>query len=351
MNKPVLIAVTGAGLVGKRHINAIMHCRETELCAIVDPSHHAKPLASALGSPWYPSLTEMFAKEKPDGVILATPNKVHVENGLECISSSCPVLVEKPLATSADEAAGLVDQARIAGIPILVGHHRRHNALVRKARELIDSGRLGRMRAVHTSCWLYKPDDYFNDAPWRKTHGAGPISVNLVHDVDLIRYLCGDVVSVQAQSTVSVRGHENEDAAAAVVRFANGAIGTISVSDAIVSPWSWELTARENPVYPPTPQSSYMIGGTHGSLSLPDLTLWENKGKRSWWSPISATSTPRDYSDPFISQIKQFAAVIAGLEEPLVSGEEGLKTLRVIEAIQSSARSGDTVCLDHEGCN
>jgi predicted dehydrogenase len=287
----------------------------------------------------------MFAKEQPDGVVLATPTPLHVEQGLECVAQGCPTLVEKPLATSAMEAGALVDEARKAGVPLLVGHHRRHNPLIQKAREVVDAGKLGQLRAVHANCWLYKPDEYFDEAPWRKAPGAGPISVNLVHDVDLIRYLCGDVVSVRAQATPSARGYENEDVAAAVLRLENGAIGTITVSDTIVSPWSWELTARENPAYPPTSQSCYLLGGTHGSLSLPDLTLWQNNGMRSWWQPISAITLPHDSSDPLVNQIAQFAAVIRGEEQPLVSGEEGLKTLRVIEAIQSSAKSGETVVL------
>lgn len=347
MSASIRLAVAGAGLIGKRHIASIARCNGVELSAIVDPSDAGKYYARDIGVPWYESLSDMFAREKPDGAILATPNQVHVDNGLECVAARCPMLVEKPLAISADEALVLVDAARDAGVPILVGHHRRHNPLMRKARELIDADKLGQLRAVHVNCWIYKPDDYFNEAPWRKAQGAGPVSVNLVHDVDLIRYLCGDVVSVQAQAAPSIRGYENEDVAAAVLRFENGAIGTITVSDTIVSPWSWELTARENPAYPPTAQSCYLLGGTHGSLSLPDLTLWENNGKRSWWQPISATTLPRDASDPLINQIAHFAAVISGFEEPLVSGEEGLKTLRVIESIQGAAKYGETILLQY----
>ena len=354
MSASMRLAIAGTGLIGKRHIASIARCKGIELSAIVDPSEAGKSYAGDVGIPWYGSLPELFAKEKPDGVILATPNQVHVDNGLECVAARCPMLVEKPLATSADEAVVLVDAASSAGVPLLVGHHRRHNPLMRKARELINEGKLGQLRAVHANCWLYKPDEYFDAAPWRKAQGAGPVSVNLVHDVDLIRHLCGDVVSVQAQAAPSVRGYDNEDVTAAVLRFENGAIGTITVSDMIVSPWSWELTAHENPAYPPTAQSCYLLGGTHGSLSLPDLTLWENKGTRSWWQPICATTFPRDASantiareasDPFVNQIGQFAAVISGLEEPLVSGEEGLKTLRVIESIQSAVKSGKTIYL------
>ena len=81
--------------------------------------------------------------------------------------------------------------------------------------------------------------------------------------------MCGQVESVQAQCSPSIRGFENEDMAAALLKFENGAIGTITVSDSIVAPWSWEMTSKENPIYPSTSESCYVIGGTHRSLSIP----------------------------------------------------------------------------------
>ena len=343
VNEPVRIALTGTGLAGKHHARAIEAADGVVLCAIADPAESAKVMSDKYGVPYYPVLGDMMANQKPDGIILATPNQVHVSGGLDCVVAGCPMLVEKPLATTAEEAKVLVDAAREAGVPVLVGHHRRYNPLIRKARELIDQGELGTILSVHGTCWLYKPDEYFEIAPWRKAKGAGPVSVNLAHDIDLIRYLCGDVISVQAQANPARRGFENEDTAVALLRFDSGAIGTISVSDTIVAPWSWELTAHENSIYPSTSQSCCFIGGTHGSLSLPDMTLWRSSGERSWWNPISATIMPVDFSEPLIVQIRHFAAVIRGEESPLVSGEEGLKTLKIIEAIQRSAASGEAV--------
>ncbi len=229
---------------------------------------------------------------------------------------------------------------------MLVGHHRRHNPLIRHAHAMIKNGKLGSVRAVHGTCWFYKPDEYFDAAPWRKCKGAGPISVNLVHDIDLIRHLVDEIVSVQAQAAPSVRGYENEDVAAAVLKFANGAVGTITVSDSIASPWSWEHTAREYPIYPATPENCYLIGGSKSSLSIPDLRLWKHDGgKQDWWSPISASCQVRESSDPLVNQMTHFADVIKGEVEPLVSGREGFLTLQVIEAIQKAAKTGETVMV------
>jgi len=310
MSPKTRIAVVGAGLVGVRHVEAIKQAANIELAAIVDNNDVARGIASDEQVSFHSSIQEMIGEQAPDGVLISTPTILHVEQGLQCIEAEIPVLIEKPIATSASDAQKLVSLGNTLGVPILVGHHRRYNPLIQSARELIDAGKIGDLRTVQGTCWLYKPDDYFEIAPWRKKKGAGPISVNLIHDVDLMRFFLGDIVRVQAAASKSARGYENEDVAAAVLTFASGVVGTITVSDSVVSPWSWELTAHENPAYPATNQSCLLIGGSKGSLSIPDLTVWTNPQKRSWWAPVSATSIPRQFSDPLVNQIEHFALVI-----------------------------------------
>ena len=339
MGQPKRIAVVGAGLVGQRHIAAISQVDGVEMVAVVEPGPSDQTV------PVFATLDQMFAAVDVDGVILSTPTLLHVEGGMACVERGVPVLIEKPLAASADEAQELIDRARKKDVPILVGHHRRHNPIIQKTAQLIKDGAIGQVRAAQVTCWFYKPDDYFDVAPWRKKAGAGPISVNLVHDVDLMRYFLGEVVTVQAQTAPSLRGFENEDLAAAVLRFGSGAVCTITVSDSIVSPWSWELTSREYPIYPATNESCYLIGGSEGALSIPDMRLWQHEGGTSWWNPIKATAMPVSTSDPLINQIAHFKDVITGAAMPLVTGEEGLKTLRVVEAIQAAARSQSLVQL------
>jgi predicted dehydrogenase len=342
MAKPVTLAVMGAGLIGKRHVEHILGEPSAELIAIVDPSDVGRVLAAEHGVKWFASFAGMLQTEKPEGVVIATPNQLHLVNGLEVIAAGIPALVEKPLAVDVSEGSQLVSAADEAGVPLLTGHHRRHNPMIQKAKEIIDSGRLGKIVSVHGFCWFLKPEDYF-DVEWRKKKGAGPVFLNLIHDVDDLRYLCGDVVSVQALESSDTRGNEVEDAAAILLRFKSGALGTINVSDAIVAPWSWELTAGENPAYPHTEESCYFIGGTHGSLTVPYLDVWQNKEKRSWTEPIERERITFEDRDPLTLQIRQFTNVIRGKEAPLVSGREGLETLKVIEAAKEAAATGGLV--------
>jgi len=342
--KPFRIAVAGAGLIGRRHVQAVDRCGTAIVSAIVDPAPAAQDFAGSIGCDWYASVADMLDASPPDGVIIATPNQMHVDNGLACVRARVPVLVEKPIADNAASAAQLVDEAAGLNVPVLVGHHRRHNPLIDAARQQIESGSIGDIVAVHAACWLYKPDDYFNVA-WRTRQGAGPVFINLIHDIDLLRYLVGEVVSVQAAESAHARKHDVEDTAAIIVGFANGALGTISVSDSIVAPWSWELTAAENPAYPETGESCYFIGGTRGSLEIPRGKIWSQDGERSWWQPINQTVYETEPHDPLDEQIEHFCKVIAGAEQPIVSGLEGLKSLKVIEAIKASARDGKRIDL------
>ncbi len=339
MGQPKKLAVVGAGLVGQRHIAAVSQVPGVELAAVVEPGETAQSV------PVFTTMADMFDAVAVDGVILSTPTLLHVEGGMACVAHDIPVLIEKPLAASADDAQGLIDAAQAKGVPILVGHHRRHNPIIQNTAALIKDGAIGQVRAAQVTCWFYKPDDYFDVAPWRKKAGAGPISVNLVHDVDLMRHFLGEVVTVQAQMAPSLRGFENEDLAAAVLRFESGAVCTITVSDSVVSPWSWELTSREYPIYPATNESCYLIGGSKGALSIPDMRLWQHEGETSWWNPIKATAMPVSSSDPLVNQIAHFDDVMRGKATPLVTGEEGLKTLRVVEAIQMAAQTQKLIHL------
>jgi predicted dehydrogenase len=334
--------VAGAGLVGKRHIDAIMQCPEAELAGVVDPQSEVAAYASSLGAIRYESLAGMLAGDPPDGVIVATPNQLHVEHGLACVGAGIPVLVEKPISSDVRSAERLVDEAEAAGVPILVGHHRRHNPIITAAKARISGGAIGKIVAVHGICWLYKPDDYFGQ-DWRKQAGAGPVFINLIHDIDLLRYFCGEVRTVRAFDSNRVRGHQVEDTAAIILEFDSGALATISVSDTIVAPWSWELTAGENPAYPNSGQSCYFVGGTHGSLEIPSCRVWSNPSERSWWESINSEAPVLDDLDPLQAQISHFCRVISHGEEPLVSGREGLRTLQVVEAIKTAAQTGASV--------
>src|SRR5262249_54864874 len=195
------------------------------LCGIADPSPAANAVAQTSGAALYPSINALIERERPDGVIVATPNKLHVENGVDCVRHGVAVLVEKPIADSVAEAMQLVDAAERARVPLLVGHHRRHSSFIECARKVVSEGALGRLVAVTGAALFYKPDGYFDEAPWRREPGGGPILINMIHEVDDLRALCGEIVAVQAMASNATRAHVVEDTVAVTLQFANDALG------------------------------------------------------------------------------------------------------------------------------
>ncbi|MDL2398160.1 Gfo/Idh/MocA family protein [Rhizobium mayense] len=340
------IAVMGAGLIGRRHVEGIMLEPQAMAAAIIDPSSSARDFASAKNIAWFPSFKQAGDKIALDGVIIATPNQLHLENALEAIHAGLPTLVEKPIAHNADAAEILVREAEKTGVPILVGHHRRHNPVIRAAKRVLDDGRLGKILMAHGNFWVAKPDDYF-DTQWRREAGGGPILINLIHDVDLFRFFFGEVESVHAMQANLARAHAVEDTVVVVLRFDSGVLATLSGSDAVASPWSWEMTAGENLVFPRQDQLCYQIGGTAGSLSIPQLTLWTNASKPNWLERLAEEQVHFTPADPLAVQLKHFCDVICRKADPLVTGREGLATLRVIEAIKLSAETGQTVHVNN----
>jgi len=338
------IAVAGDGYIGLAHIGALRASARCALSAIVEPSPVAAKAAAQAEVPLYRSLDELFASDRPDGVVLATPNQLHVPHALQCLAAGLPILLEKPIASTVAEAEKLV---RSKGADrILIGHHRAHSPIMAKAKEVVDSGVLGRLVAVMGSATFLKPDQYFADAPWRREIGAGPILLNMIHEVHNLRMLCGEIVAVQAFASRAVRGFAVEDTVAINLRFANGALGSFMLSDTAACARSWEQTSQENKAYPSyDDEDCYVIAGTNGSLSVPTMRLktYARPEDRSWWKPFQVGVAAVERDDPIRLQMEHFGAVVRGEAEPLVSARDGLANLRVTEAIAQAARTGALV--------
>jgi len=342
------IAVAGAGTMGQAHVGVLLASTTCSLAAIVDPSPVAVDVAGKAGVPLYTSIEALLAKDRPDGIVLATPNPLHLPQGLQCMAAGVPILLEKPLATTVAEGAQLVEAVEETGAKVLIGHHRAHSPIMAKAKEVVDSGKLGRLVAVAGSATFFKPDHYFGDNPWRTQKGAGPILLNMIHEVHSLRLLCGEIVAVQAFSSNAIRGFDVEDTVSINLRFASGMLGTFMLSDTAACPRSWEQTSRENAAYATYPdEDCYVLTGTNGSLSIPTMRLktYPRPEDRSWWKEFEVGVVGMVRDDPIKHQMEHFGAVVRGEAAPLVSARDGLQNLRVTQAIVDAAVSGHTVQL------
>lgn len=342
------IAVAGAGYIGKAHMAAVQALPDCTLSAIVDPAPAATAVAARLGVPLFAAIEDLLAHDRPDGLVLATPNALHVPQALQCIEAGLPVLLEKPLATTVADGRALLARAEALGARVLVGHHRAHSPIMTKAAQVVASGQLGRLVAVMGSATFYKPEEYFAAGAWRKEPGGGPILLNMVHEVHNLRMLCGEVVAVQAMASQAVRGFAVEDTVSIGLRFANGVLGSFLLSDTAACARSWEQTSQENPAYPSyADEDCYVLTGTNGSLSVPSMRLktYPRPQDRSWWKPFEQGQVGMLREDPIQRQMAHFAAVVRGEASPLVTVRDGLHNLVVTEAIAQAAATGRTVAI------
>jgi predicted dehydrogenase len=340
---PTRIAVIGAGLIGRKHLGILKDDPAFEVAGIADPAPQAETYARESGFAYFKHAEALLDKAKPDGVVIANPNALHRETALLCIARKIPAIIEKPIADTLADARAIVEAAAKANVPVLTGHHRRHNPIMQAAREFVASGALGKVVATN-STWLHrKPDDYF-DVTWRREAGGGPILINAIHDIDCLRMVVGEIQAVQAVAARETRGWPVEDTAAAVLRFANGALGTFIVSDATVSPWNWEATSRESAITPYELENCFVVAGTRGSLSIPQLQHWSyDKPSGAWADPLTRRTLPVRHADPYPLQMHHFARVIRGEEKPVIDAAEGARTLAATLAIAESTKTGRPV--------
>jgi predicted dehydrogenase len=347
-NSKLPIAVIGAGQIGKTHIERALANAAIELVGIADPTPAAAQLAASIGVPCFAGYQELLTKLHPKGVVVATPNATHAQITIDCLEHGAAVLVEKPIADSLEDARRISAASRATGLPVLVGHQRRHNPIMRKARAIVAAGTLGRPVSATVLCTWKKPQDYF-DAAWRRQAGGGPVLINLIHDVDLMRFLFGEIRSVQAFTSNAVRGFEVEDSAAVALRFRNGALGTVSVSDTVAAPWTWDLSSGEDPRFVRQDINAHFYSGTEGSLTLPRLEVWRYRqdqgAARGWEDPLTMECTAVHSGCPYAEQMRHFAALIEGREEPVCSAQDAQRTLEVVLAVTQAAQTARPVML------
>lgn len=347
----VRLALVGAGAIGRMHMDVLARGGCGTLCGIADPSDTARDLAAQAGVPWFADYRDLLDTVRPDGAIVATPNDTHAPVTLDCVSRGVAVLVEKPVADTVEAARTMAAASRAAGVPVLVGHHRRHNPIIRRARAAIHDGMLGRPVSATVMATFLKGQSYFS-AAWRRQAGGGPILINMIHDIDLLRFLLGEIAEVQAIRSNAVRGFAVEDTAAVVFRMRSGVLATITLSDTAACPWNWDLLSGEwDSLARSEGADSHFITGTEGALTLPRLTFHSYRGvagEPGWRSPINTETLPVEHDSPYARQLRHFARVIRGDEVPVITAADAARTLAAAVAVLAAADHGPQV-FDDDG--
>ena len=198
--------------MGLQHIKAIKKSKFSSLHSIVEIKKKGMELSKKFKVPLYKNIKILLEKDKPDAVIIATPNILHETDTIQFLKSKIPVLLEKPISDNIRSAKKIITSANSNKTSLLIGYHRRHNSIINNIKKIIESKKLGQIVSANVLCWFYKHKKYFHEK-WRINEGGGPLGINLVHDIDMICYLLGPVKYVQAFKSNNIRKFKVEDTA------------------------------------------------------------------------------------------------------------------------------------------
>ena len=346
---------------GLKFVESLKTSSEANLVAVADlepekaiMSYNIKEMSvsDCLGSSVeiFRDYKDLLAKmhDKIDGVIAALPNNLHVEAAREAAKYGLAMLLEKPIACTVSEAEQIIEIVNDSNIKFVVGHHRRFSKKVLRVKKAIEDGELGEILGVDILWTAKKPDDYFGQK-WRITQGVGgPLLINTIHDIDDLRFLISEIDSVQSVMTNKARGNEVEDTGAILVKMKNGAVATILLTDNSPSPWYYEACTQEYEFFFPSYYDCYKFFGDKASLAFPtmDKFYYENDSNAGWQRPIKQEKLTVERFDVIEEEIKHFCRLIKGEVQSRVTAEDATETLRVIEAIKESSRSGKAVYLN-----
>ena len=322
------LLVAGLGLIGARHAALVRDHPSFVLAGVIDPDAAAR---ARWDVPGFDDIADVDVSA--DGVIIATPTHLHARHAAQAAARGWGLLIEKPVADNRDDCAAILDATH--DVPTLVGHHRRHHPRVRRLADLIAGGAIGTPVTASLIWAVKKPAPYF-EVDWRKGRAGSPILINLVHDVDLLRHLFGEVTHVSGHGR-NADGRIQSGAVA--LGFDSGVSATIAFADTTPVPWGFEAGTGENPNIGTTGQDMLWITGTGGGVSFPSLTLWG--GAADWSEAARPTTVAAPEGTPLVAQLEHFADVIAGRVRPLIDARDGAATLDATLRIEAALSATD----------
>jgi predicted dehydrogenase len=317
------ILVVGGGLIGIRHLEAVQAHANCELVGLADPD-----MTLAMDVPRFSDMENVDVHV--DGAIIATPTHLHSAHGIQAAKRGWHLLIEKPVADDLGAARQLETEIKAANIGSLVAHHRRYHASVQQLKQLISNGAIGTVVATNLIWAMRKPDTYF-EGNWRKT-GGSPVMINLVHDIDFLRFVVGEIATTTALRGKGLRGKDRIESGAIALAFENGATGTISFADTAPTPWGFEAGTGENPNIGTTGQDMVWIMGTKGAISFPSMTLWAGTNWQDA-AQVQPLVPAKNAVTPLTAQLDHFIDVMDGAP-PLTDVADAIRTLAIAQNIE-----------------
>ena len=340
-------ALIGCGRIAINHSKAALN-NHLEICAVCDVKPEAmEALLAKYGLERdktirrYTDYKELLAVEKLTLVSIATESGIHAEIALRFIDVGVNVIIEKPMAMNMVDAEEIIRRSEEKGVKVSACHQNRFNVAVQELRRAVEAGRFGRISHGSIHVRWNRNRDYYDQAPWRGTwaQDGGCLMNQCIHGIDLLRWMMGDEVE-EVYGVTKQQFHdylECEDIGMAVVKFKNGAVGTI------------EGTTN---VYPKNLEETlYLFGETGtvklGGTSTNNIDVWDFADESETDGKIKGLqeATSNVYGNGHTSLFADMMEAIEQNRKPYVDAVAGRNALEMILAIYLSAARGKPVKL------
>ena len=347
--KQLKFAIIGCGRISYKHVQAVIDNRDAAelvgVCDLVPERAEARQAQYAdAGFPAPAVFTdhlEMIRTLKPDVVTIATESGRHARIAMQAMREGVHVIVEKPMALSTSDAGAMQRCAGECGVKLAVVHQNRFNPPVQLMRRALEEGRFGKLVSGSIRILWNRNMEYYRQAPWRGTwaEDGGTLMNQCIHGIDLLQWMMGGQVdTVYAQTGTFLRDIEAEDFGAILIRFKNGAIGTVEGSAC---------------VYPKNLSETLSLFGESGAVVIGGLAVnhidtWRFADERDYDAAASEANTEID-SVYGKGHGPYFRNVINAIREGtplLIDAYEGEKAMKIILAAYQSQKTGLPVSFD-----
>jgi UDP-N-acetyl-2-amino-2-deoxyglucuronate dehydrogenase len=340
------IGLIGGGNITETHARAARAIPGVEIAAIYGTNAtKVAQLCESYGGRGYSDFAQFLNHRPMNLVALGSPSGLHAEQGIAAARQELHVLTEKPLDISTGRCDALIAEAEKAGVKLGVFFQDRSKPEIVRLKKAVDAGALGKPILVDARVKWYRPPEYYSGSRWRGTFeldGGGALMNQGVHTVDLLLWLLGDVVSVQAKAKTSLHAIEAEDTVVAILEFANGAVGTLQATTS---------------VYPGYPRRVELTG-SEGTIILEQDRLIAADLRKAPADLLAGSEADRNASasSPTVSDFRGHQAVLEDFLQaiktnsmPRCDGREGRRSVGVVEAIYEASRTGTRVRLGGNG--
>jgi UDP-N-acetyl-2-amino-2-deoxyglucuronate dehydrogenase len=327
--KKLNIGIIGCGRIAYKHAEAIKKNEKANLLCVCDIiEERAREYKDKYGAEaHFTDYRKMLEYSGLDVVNICTPSGMHAEMGIAAAQAGKHVIVEKPMALSLKDADDLIEACDESGVKLAVCFQNRFNPPVQKLRRALEEGRFGKLTHASAIVRWFRPQDYYDQAPWRGTRAmdGGCLMNQSIHNIDLLQWMMGPVESVFGYTATNLRKIECEDVGVAVLKFKNGALGVIEASTTI---------------YPENLEETLNIFGEKGTVVLGGIAV----NKIETWKFADSTDengaidqhqqdVPNVYGFGHEALVEDFINAVINNSEPYITGREGRNALEIVLSI------------------